>query len=324
MKELDFANPFVSWPIAAMIAGAPLPGDLYMCIRQRLIRYRGQDDVLTSDEYDKLLLNKVQYVFVKKDHYDAFVVWHKDAAKREEEAVWANVTTEQKPVVESIQGMRRGALDLFIGAGWEKEAKVCVDSAKSMVTELLKKPYIIDRISLMQRFGHGVVDHSVNVSVLSTFLGLQMGYSSQNILENLAIAGLLHDVGKALVKVDDDMSPELRELAMQSHPIVGRDSLDGTKLSSMSLGSEVPTIIAQHHEFLDGTGYPQKVQALAIYDLTRIVTIANIYDNLVTEQRGDLKARQEQALKILESDYKGKLDRKKLEKAVKCLRSAQG
>jgi HD-GYP domain-containing protein (c-di-GMP phosphodiesterase class II) len=60
-----------------------------------------------------------------------------------------------------------------------------------------------------------------------------------------------------------------------------------------------------------------------VYDLARVVTIANVFDDLVSQAvGGNIKDRQLDALDRLEKDYEGKLDPKKLEKALKIIRTS--
>jgi putative nucleotidyltransferase with HDIG domain len=306
----------LSWSALDLLADRPLPGKLYLCIRHRLVCYRNKGDVLTQKEYDRLIYNRVEAVFIEKESLEDYTAWLKGYEAEERKQVLDSAAGEQKPILQSTLELRRAALDLFGSPHVPEALKGTLDTSKRMVTEFLKKPYIIENIAHLQRYGRGCVDHSVNVSVLSVFLGVQLGYTSQLILENLALGGLMHDLGKAFLpprndeKLLDETDPEYRR-----HPIYGAEALDKMRL----IPQEVKMVVEQHHEYADGTGYPKGLQGLAIYELTRIVAIANVFDNLVSEGTGDIYERQKQALTALGANYGSRLDRKKLEKAIKII-----
>jgi len=120
--------------------------------------------------------------------------------------------------------------------------------------------------------------HTLNVSVLAMMLANEMKCSDTEIKE-IGIASLFHDLGKVnvpdhiLSKTDALTRPEQNFFEM--HPQYGVEV--GKKAG---LPPAVLDVIAQHHEFMDGTGYPRKLKVDAISMPTRIVTIANVYDNL--------------------------------------------
>ncbi|MFZ6743060.1 HD-GYP domain-containing protein [Undibacterium sp. JH2W] len=120
--------------------------------------------------------------------------------------------------------------------------------------------------------------HTLNVSVLAMMLAHEMKCSDAQIKE-IGIAALFHDLGKVDVpehiinKTEPLSKPEQHFFEM--HPEYG--VAVGKKAG---LPPVVLDVIAQHHEYMDGTGYPHKLKGNAISMPTRIVTIANVYDNL--------------------------------------------
>ncbi|MEK6623431.1 MAG: HD domain-containing phosphohydrolase, partial [Bdellovibrionota bacterium] len=74
-----------------------------------------------------------------------------------------------------------------------------------------------------------------------------------------------------------------------------------------------------HHERQDGTGYPKGLKGNKIYDLTKIISIANIFDNQVMNSEGDIKGRQMKAFRVLENDPGKMFDPKILGKCLRAL-----
>jgi len=120
--------------------------------------------------------------------------------------------------------------------------------------------------------------HTLNVSVLAMMLANEMKCSDEMIKE-VGIAALFHDLGKVNVpehivnKTEPLTRPEQNFLEL--HPEYGLEVGKKAGLPPTALD-----VIVQHHEFMDGSGYPHHLKGDAISLHTRIVTIANVYDNL--------------------------------------------
>lgn len=313
---------YLSVPALKLSTGKPLPCSIYLCLNHRMVKYRNADDPLEQAEYDKLIFNKVKYVFIEDTARDAFQKWTADSDKADaaiDPALLSNPDTA--PIAEAAIDQRRAMMDIFMNPKNDRQVRAAVEISKRLVNEFMRKPFAINNIQQLQRYSKGAVDHSVNVSLLCVFLGLRMGYSHQLILENLAMGGLFHDIGKTLIEPRSRGEGESESLDedpdMQKHPALGRELLDTNK----DISNEVKLMVAQHHEYLDGSGYPARLKGLAVYDLARLVAIANTYDNLVTQSTQEtIAARCEEAIERLGSEFEGKLDPKKLEKALKILR----
>ena len=100
-------------------------------------------------------------------------------------------------------------------------------------------------------------------------------------LGRLAVGGLLHDLGKAdipLAILDKPSALTPHEIAvMRSHPLAGVERLSG--MSGMT--EEIISLVRDHHEMLDGSGYPNGIAADEISDFVRLLTIADIYAALI-------------------------------------------
>ncbi|MFZ3577660.1 HD domain-containing phosphohydrolase [Virgibacillus sp. DJP39] len=140
--------------------------------------------------------------------------------------------------------------------------------------------------------------HSVAVSILSAFLGKKMGYSSGDFVQ-IGLAGFLSDCGMAKVspiilnKTVDLSENELIE--MKNHPTY-----------SYRMVQHIPTItqvvklaILQHHERLDGSGYPLGVQKDKIHAYAKIVAVSDMYHAMTCERLYQAKKSPFQAIEEL-------------------------
>lgn len=126
-------------------------------------------------------------------------------------------------------------------------------------------------------------EHSVNVAVLSLILGVELGLSQKQ-LNELCVGALLHDIGKAFIPKEildkpDNLTPEEFEIIKQ-HPSRGYEYIKEDR----HLASAIKVIVLQHHERVDGTGYPRNINGDQIHTLAKIVAVADVYDAIISDR----------------------------------------
>ncbi len=153
--------------------------------------------------------------------------------------------------------------------------------------------------------------HSERVAEYSVKMAEKLGLGQDDI-KILRDACKLHDVGKIgiadeILKKPGRLSPEEREI-IEKHPLVG----EGIVRPLKSLSNLIDPI-RHHHEKLDGTGYPDGLKQEAISVITRIVTVADIFDALTTDRPYRQGLSYEETFKELDSLVEsGKIDGKVL------------
>lgn len=122
--------------------------------------------------------------------------------------------------------------------------------------------------------------HGVNTCLLALLVGRDLELST-NDLTLVGLAGLMHDVGEHRLqscirfKREPLTRPEFK--AYQCHSVYSKDLILGLP----SIPPEIAGIVEQHHERLDGTGYPQGVSASQIHPLAQILAVVDEYQDLI-------------------------------------------
>lgn len=143
--------------------------------------------------------------------------------------------------------------------------------------------------------------HTRRVSLLAVQLAELLGLSAGR-LRSLAIGGLMHDIGKLSVPVEILQKPG--PLTDAEFDVIRRHPDRGARLVD-ELGGfrpEVRRLVLDHHERLDGSGYPRGLGAEEIDLETRILTVCDVYDALVSRRVYREAWSQRQALSLLHQE----------------------
>jgi len=148
--------------------------------------------------------------------------------------------------------------------------------------------------------------HQQRTATLALAIGKELGLTRQQ-LEGLYLGALLHDVGKVaipseLLNKPARLTPEEYAL-VKAHVEIGCDIL-----GSVDLPWPVQAIIAQHHERLDGSGYPKGLTASAIAPEARIVAVADVFQAMSDERPYRVALGTEAAQRELERGAGGSFD----------------
>ena len=158
-------------------------------------------------------------------------------------------------------------------------------------------------------------NHITNVTMLSLMLGSSLGLSGSD-MKLLGTGALLHDIGK--IEVPGGIRHKKTPLTHSEQEIFKRHTLYGRKLIERikAMNVQVLNIIEQHHEYLDGSGYPKGLKGAQLAPLVRIVTITNLYDNLCNPPDISSAVTPKVALATLYHHFKNKLDRELVERLI--------
>ncbi|MFB3920792.1 MAG: HD domain-containing phosphohydrolase [Terriglobia bacterium] len=160
---------------------------------------------------------------------------------------------------------------------------------------------------------HYTQGHSQSVSRLAAQLAQQLGLSSEE-MEDIRLAGILHDIGKigvpeSVLNKPSCLTPEEYEL-VKSHTILGEKILEPLKVKAIE---RIRKMVRSHHERVDGKGYPDGLTGNDIPLGARIITIADCFDTLISERAYKQACQLEEAVEELQRGRGSQFDAKLLD-----------
>jgi putative nucleotidyltransferase with HDIG domain len=154
---------------------------------------------------------------------------------------------------------------------------------EEIVGSIMRNPDALMSLSQIRGYDEYTYEHSVNVSILVCSLGHALSHEKETILQG-GIGGLLHDIGKTWIpehilnKPGKLTDPEF--IIMKRHPGYGMEIVKDRKgISELS-----KKVIIQHHERINGKGYPRGLQGDQIHDMGLIAGIADVYDAMTSNR----------------------------------------
>lgn len=162
-----------------------------------------------------------------------------------------------------------------------------------------------------------LLEHSLNVAILLANFGKFLGMSEEEV-QDLSYAGFLHDLGK--IKIPDEILHKPGRLTdsemdiMKGHVKHGVDYLKETDIAQPLIQA-----ISEHHERLDGLGYPAGTKGDDISKAGRMLAIADMYDALTADRVYKAGMSSQKAFSILMNDAPTRLDKSLVQQFIKCL-----
>lgn len=166
---------------------------------------------------------------------------------------------------------------------FDKAAGDFVGVVRNILSDLKNNQAAVSLLSEVIVHDDYIFTHSLNVTIYALALGMEMNLPSKK-LEEIGIGAILHDVGKMLIPLkllrkpgrlsDDEFGH------MKKHAEYGFDLLRKTPMIPLTAAH----CAYQHHERLDGSGYPRGLQGKEIHLYGKIIAIADVFD-AVTSNR---------------------------------------
>ncbi len=176
---------------------------------------------------------------------------------------------------------------------------------KALLDKMLGEGDVCVRL-LTESAGDKASAHGLTVAIISLLMGRCFGFADADLLD-LGVGAMLHDMGK----VDVPSRLRHREESFQPHEQRAYEEHVASGVAAaqrMGLSAGATAIIAQHHEHVDGSGFPNRLTAERMTIGARIVALVNRYDNLCNPHVASRAMTPHEAVSLLFSQGKSKFD----------------
>lgn len=206
------------------------------------------------------------------------------------------VVSDITKTFKSLQQVKRGGESYFL----DQQSKVLYSIIDELLDNILEDENILTVLGDVFLYDNYVYHHSFQVTTYSIAIAKELNYSYEEIRQ-IALGALLHDVGKMLVpqeilfkpgKLSEEEFEEIRK-----HTTFGFDVLRNLHTVSLLIAH----CAFQHHERLDGSGYPRGLIDFEIHPFAKIIAVADVFDAVTSNRVYKNKMLPSQGISILEA-----------------------
>ncbi|WP_111978930.1 HD-GYP domain-containing protein [Algibacillus agarilyticus] len=205
-----------------------------------------------------------------------------------------------------------------IQSGLKLDVEPIKEATKKFIDSIFRNQDALACMTRIREKDEYLLEHSLNVSILMGIFARHLALDTETI-NQLATGAFFHDIGKT--KIPDEILHKPGKLSdaefefMKKHAQFSLDILHETEgLSDIS-----KQVAAEHHEKLDGSGYPNNLKGDEISQWGRMITIVDIYDAMTAERVYKKGMTSTNAFKVMKSMTPHQLDEELLNSFIQCI-----
>jgi HD-GYP domain-containing protein (c-di-GMP phosphodiesterase class II) len=244
---------------------------------------------LTQSLLNRLLKFGISQIYIEDAHTDDIIVPDMITDETRTKAMSTIRTGFRKMMEDSTK--RRGYSNSFLGKDFRNVMTMIMD-------DLSTNPNAMIMLMDISVTDHYLYQHSLNVCIYATMLGMAYGYSRDELM-TLGLGALLHDIGKTRISLEVLMKPG--KLTPSEYEEIKKHTEYGYLL--LKDEPNIPLLAAhcafQHHERLDGSGYPRGIRGDEVHEYAQWLGLVDSYDAMTTHRVYRETMLPHQALEIL-------------------------
>ncbi len=205
-----------------------------------------------------------------------------------------------------------------IKMGNQLETEVVELIVDDIIVSLLRNPNALMSFGMLRKIDEYLYYHSISVCVLMVSFGKFLGFDTQ-LLKEIGLGAMLHDIGT--MKVPQEILGKKGELTDEEFDDVKKHVDHGRIILEETDGVTDMSIVAayQHHERIDGTGYPNKLQGNEISYSGQAMAIVDVYDALTTQRCFRKLIEPTKAIRMIYEAGGTKFNKELVQKFIRCI-----
>ena len=282
-QTVDLRRVFLPLAPGFLMTSEPVPFRVYVRARRARLRVLLEDGVIPSLVERRRLENlaRDERLYVRGDQQPALLRFQEDVAARMLQDPTLDLDLKCRSLHNLLSTQLKSLLDAPGGLGVYRLRECVV----KLLAFLEREPEALSRLVGMAHRRFSVDTHCVNVGFYALVLARTLfGEQEDHDWTEMVTAFFCHDLGRAKVRSDThDQGGPLTAAEwweMKRHPDYGYFILERGKV----LTPQLAAVVRQHHERMDGGGYPEALAGTQIHPYARICAIADAYDALTTER----------------------------------------
>ncbi|MHA6483220.1 HD-GYP domain-containing protein [Paenibacillus sp. strain BS8-2] len=235
---------------------------------------------LYKNEISRLLQHHIDYVDIKdREIATSTIESYNESNRTLESTVNPKWLPKVQPIYENAVKRFEKLFENAFEQGIVHDSEV-TEIMQPLLNNLQLERDVVSMLLLLNTEDDYTYQHSVQVGMLSYYLATWLGSSSEE-AAHIGKAGFLHDIGKS--KISGDILNKPGKLTAEEFDEVKRHTLYGHDIISDSFDNNDLALGAlQHHERVDGSGYPHGLKGDEIHPISKIIAVVDIYSAMIS------------------------------------------
>lgn len=229
---------------------------------------------LTNEEITKLFRHNVEYIEIERKVTDRRTTPAPNSAE--------SLAERFQPLFgEAMDGVEHMFFQAAADGKFDRDNVITF--FKPLADKFSEQKDIVSLLMTIEEADSFTYRHSVQVGMISYYLAKWMGKSEEEAV-SIGRIGYTHDIGKCRLAPELLTKADLTDSEMETYK---QHSRYGYEINEQSGDDPLPALVAlQHHERLNGSGYPDGLTSEQIHPISKLVAIADLYSELITPHSG--------------------------------------
>lgn len=256
--------------------------------------------ILNEEAIQSIVKNMVTAVMVEAEEHEPKIIVTKteEVMKSEDFKKFKKNFTITKEEI-------KNSLNEIVSSDKEIDVDAMLANMDKLISKVHTGTEIFEMLNCMKEDSDETFTHSLNVSLISNLLG-RWARLPQYELDTIVVAALLHDIGK--LKLPKEVLNKTSRLTPAERNIMRKHAVYGYNVLKNKVDEDIATVALAHHERYDGSGYPMQKKGLLIDKYSRLIAIADVFDDLTNKRAYRAAVCPFDVIKMLEVDGLHKFD----------------